>query len=145
MRARELYDEDFFEWTRCNAALLRAGRLEEVDIAHVAEEIEDMGKRDQRELGSRLRVLLIHLLKWRAQPGRRSASWRATIRTQRAEIRKLIEQAPSLRRALASELAEIHDLAGEKAAAETGLSEDQFPKTCPFSLDEILDEQFLPE
>ena len=67
-----LYDEDFFEWTRRNAELLRAGRLEQADIAHIAEEIEDMGKRDLRGLNSRVQVLLIHLLKWQLQPEKRS-------------------------------------------------------------------------
>jgi hypothetical protein len=47
-----LYDEDFFEWTRRNAELLRAGQLQQADIEHIAEEIEDMGKRDRRELNS---------------------------------------------------------------------------------------------
>jgi hypothetical protein len=63
MNVKDLYDKDFFEWTRCNAALLRARRFEEADIEHLAEEVEDMGKRDRRELTSRLEVLLTHLLK----------------------------------------------------------------------------------
>ena len=63
-----LYDQDFFEWTRHHARLLREGRVAEADLAHLAEEIEDVGKRDQRELRSRLEVLLVHLLKWTAQP-----------------------------------------------------------------------------
>ena len=87
--AKDLYDRDFVEWTVRNAELLRAGRLEEADIEHIAEEIEDMGKRQRHELRSRLRILLIHLLKWQAQPERRGPSWIATIGAQRAEIPKL--------------------------------------------------------
>lgn len=49
MTAKELYERDFFEWTRCNAALLRAGRFEQADVTHIAEEIEDMGKREDRK------------------------------------------------------------------------------------------------
>ena len=62
-----LYDEDFFEWTSRNAALLRAGRFDRADIEHIAEEIEDMGKRDLKELNSRVQVLVAHLLKWQLQ------------------------------------------------------------------------------
>ena len=79
-----LYDEDFAVWTAETARLLRAGRFDEVDIEHVAEEIEDMGKRDKRELHSRLTVLILHLLKWKWQPEKKSASWGSTIVTQRA-------------------------------------------------------------
>ena len=68
MRTADLYDRDFAEWTRHNAELLRAGRASEADLEHIAEEIEDMGNRDRRELRSRLRVLLAHLLKWKFQP-----------------------------------------------------------------------------
>ena len=48
MTAMQLYDRDFFEWTQCNAALLRAGRFDQADIEHIAKEIEDLGKRERR-------------------------------------------------------------------------------------------------
>jgi hypothetical protein len=75
MAAPQLYDRDFFEWTQCNAALLRAGQFDQADIQHIAEELEDMGKSERRRLESRLEVLLQHLLKWQIQPNRRSTSW----------------------------------------------------------------------
>jgi hypothetical protein len=83
--AAPLYDRDFFEWTARNAQLLREGRFAEVDAGHLAEEIEDVGKRDRREVRNRLKVLLVHLLKWTAQPGLRYAesgtsSWLDAIR-----------------------------------------------------------------
>ena len=89
---KDLYDQDFFEWKVRNAELLRAGRFEEIDVEHIAGEIEDMGKGEQRELESRLVVLLAHLLKWRAQPERRRSSWRPTTNTQRREIRRMAPQ-----------------------------------------------------
>src|SRR5262249_61688818 len=91
------YDQDFHAWTQRTAALLRAGRFEETDIEHVAEEIEDMGRRDARELNSRMRVLVTHLLKWQFQPGQRSPAWLATLSAGRQEVRSLLEQRPSLR------------------------------------------------
>src|ERR1700693_2206970 len=90
-----LYDGDFFEWTQHSAVLLRAGRCEQADIEHIAEEIEDMGKRDLRELNSRIRVLLIHLLKWQLQPQKKSRSWKDTIVSQRIEIADDLKQSPS--------------------------------------------------
>lgn len=143
--ARDLYDLDFFEWTVRNAELLRAGRFDEADIERVAEELQDMGKREQRELASRLEVLLGHLLKWHVQRGRRSASWKATITVQRSRIKRLVKEMPSLRRALAEELRAIYEDAVLTAVAETRLAESSFPKTCPFTLDQILDTTFFPE
>ena len=77
------YEADFYAWANEQAALLRAGKLSEADIANIAEEIESIGKTEKRELINRLAVLLLHMLKWRFQPGRRGASLEVTIRNQR--------------------------------------------------------------
>jgi hypothetical protein len=97
-----LYDSDFHEWASHTAEMLRAGTLEATELGHIAEEIESMGIGQRRELLRGVRVLLIHLLKWRLQTGLRSASWRATINAQRREIADLLDQMPSLRPVLAS-------------------------------------------
>ena len=142
--AADLYDSDFLEWTQHTAELMRKRRFAELDIEHAAEEIEDMGKRDVRELCSRMEVVIAHLLKWKHQPARRSKSWRATVRAQRANILKLLRQSPSLRQRLLAEMREIYQVSMKLAADETGLKRDRFPAACPFSIDEILDEDFLP-
>ena len=144
MKSAELYDRDFYEWTVRNAELLRTGRAREADLQHIAEEIEDMGKRERRELLSRLSTLMAHLLKWQAQPDRRGNSWSATIRLQRKEIGELLSQMPSLRRYLVQNLAKAYDYGVVTAMAETGLPAEAFPSTCPFAFDVLLDEQFLP-
>lgn len=138
------YEEDFHAWTRRTAELLRAGRFDEADIEHVAEEIEDMGRRDMRELNSRVRILLLHLLKWQCQPERRAPSWLGTISAQRQEIEDLLQQSPSLRPRLESGLARNYERALARAAAETGLTVDRFPAACPYSIDRMLAEDFLP-
>ena len=140
----EGYEQDFYAWTRRTAELLRAGRFDEADIEHVAEEIEDMGRRDVRELNSRMRVLLTHLLKWQVQPDRRSASWGGTISAQRQEIDSVLEQSPSLRPGLASDLADNSVRAVRHAAAETGLGSERFPEASPYAVEQVLDEDFLP-
>jgi hypothetical protein len=139
-----LYDEDFFEWTRRSAELLRAGQLEQADIEHIAEEIEDMGKRDLRELNSRVQVLLIHLLKWQFQAEKRSQSWESTIASQRIEIEGVIEQSPSLRDKLHTEGPHNYAKAVRRAVAQTGLPPGHFPAECPFTVEQILDPEFLP-
>jgi len=89
-------------------------------------------------------VLTRHLLKWQFQPAARSGSWRGSIRTQRGRILRLLKQSPSLRQHVASEAAEGYARAAATAADETGLPLDQFPSTCPYSTEELLDEAFFP-
>jgi hypothetical protein len=90
------YEADVVAWANEQASLLRAGRFELLDRDHIAEEIEDVGKSEQRELASRMSVLLAHLLQWRYQPERRGASWEKTILAQRKEIAYGLSDAPSI-------------------------------------------------
>ncbi len=142
--AAKLYDEDFALWTAETARLLREGRFQEIDVEHVAEEIEDMGKRDHREMLSRLTLILQHLLKWEYQPGKRSKSWRSTMAVQRRELAKLFRQSPSVRRNVGAAVAEVYRDAVEDAAREADLPEEAFPRECPFAPEQILDRDFLP-
>jgi hypothetical protein len=139
------YDEDFFAWTQEQARLLRLGSFSQIDIENVAEELESMGRSDKREIDSRLEILLMDLLKWQLQVRARSPSWTATIREQRRRIQKLLRESPSLRPAVGSMIPEAYVEGREKAAEETGLAEEVFPAECPFSEDQVLSEDFLPE
>jgi len=138
------YDEDFFLWTEHQAALIRARRFDSVDWENVAEEIESLGSGDLRQLGNRLDVLITHLLKWQFQPDARSGSWRGSIRTQRGRILRLLKQSPSLRQHVASEAQDGYARAVATAADETGLPSAQFPPSCPYTAQELLDEDFFP-
>jgi hypothetical protein len=140
----KLYDADFVRWTEEQAATLRARRFAGLDLENLAEEIESLGKRDRRRLRSRLTVLLMHLLKWAYQPEQRSGSGDSTIRTQRSEVRQLLEDSPTLRREIPAIIAERYELARRNAAAETDLPSAQFPTGCPFAVAEILAEEWLP-
>lgn len=91
------YYQDIIKWAQEQAALLRAGQFSKVDIEHVAEEIEDVGKSEQRELENRMAILLAHLLKWQYQPDRRSSSWQRTIREQRKGVTRRLAKTPSLK------------------------------------------------
>jgi len=140
-----LYDEDFVGWATGTARLLREGRFEEIEVERLAEEVEDMARRDRRELRSRLTVLIFHLLKWKQQPRKRSGSWEATILAQRAELEGLLEESPSLRSMLEELVGRVYAKAVRQAAAETRLAVGSFPRKCPFSVAQILDEDFLPQ
>ena len=140
-----LYERDVVAWASEQAALLRAGRLSDLDIEHIAEEIEAVGKSEKRELASRMAVLMAHLLKWQHQPGRRGSSWARTIRVQRKSIAAAVQQTPSLQASLGNVLwiEGAWDDAVTKAIDETGL--DCFPETCPWTIEQVLSSEFLPE
>lgn len=104
-----------------------------------------MGKRDRREVDSRVTVLLTHLLKWQKQPEHRSRSWKSTILTQRDELESILRDSPSLRRRVGSELGRTYGVALQKAAEETGVFPELFPAECPWTPERILDHDFLPD
>ena len=140
-----LYDTDFYGWTKQQTELLRSGKLAESDITNIAEEIEDMGKNLKRELESRLKVLFIHLLKWQYQPGYRENIWRYSIEEQRAELADHIADNPSLKHKLPEAMLRGYRYAINGAAKETGLAKDTLPKSCPWSFEQAMDNDFFPE
>lgn len=139
------YEQDFYAWTQQQAQRLRAGQLIDVDFEHLAEEIETLGASERRELESRLKVLLQHLLKWHYQPDQRSSSWSGTIDEQRDQLDSLLRQSPSLRRLVGEYLAFAYPKARRAAVRETGLNHALFPDVCPYAENDILDEDFWPE
>jgi hypothetical protein len=139
------YDEDHHAWLLEQIALLESGRYGEIDIPHLVEELQAVASSHRHAIESRLGVLLLHLLKWRWQPERRSGSWESSIIEQRSRIARRVEESPSLRSHPAEILEEEYRVARRRAAAETGLSLSAFPERCPFTIDEVLDPDFLPE
>jgi hypothetical protein len=138
-------EDDYARWAAEQAALLRTGRVDSLDLHNLAEEIDGLGNSDRYEIDSRMEVLLHHLLKWRYQPGRRSNSWKASIREQRIRIGRVIEKSPSLRDYPAKHLAGSYVIGRDAAITETSLPEAIFPEACPFTIEQILDADFLPD
>ena len=141
---RSAYDHDNYSWLSEQIVCLRDRRFSALDLPHLIDEIEDLARAEKREIESRLGILLIHLLKWSYQPQNRSGSWRATMIEQRARILKRLQESPSLRSYPADVLNEEYRLAVSEAAAETGLDVKTFPANCPYSIDQVLDPDFLP-
>jgi Domain of unknown function DUF29 len=137
------YDEDFYAWTHEQAHLLRAGLWNVVDVEHLAEEIEDVGREQRHAVESHLTNLLMHLLKWRYQPTHRSRSWRVSIRNARIEIRK--RWTGSLAAEVERNFGSIYADARQLAIDETGLPPETFPGGTPWGLRQIFDSEFLPE
>jgi len=138
------YDEDFVLWTRHQAELMRAGWIDLVDWENVAGETESLGKGERRELASRLKVLMAHLLKRQFQPAQRFASWRGTIRDQRDQMADLLVDSPSLRGDVAAISKRKYRNAVTTAAEETSLPARAFPADCPYATDQLLDDDFFP-
>jgi Domain of unknown function DUF29 len=138
------YDRDFYAWTLTQAEALRVKDWQALDMEHLAEEIEALGKSDRRALQSHLRILLLHLLKIAHQRQRR-LSWLRSIRNGREAIELVLGDSPSLRRELPDCLAWAYPKARRGAAEETGLPLATFPERCPWNLDQLQDDDFLPE
>jgi len=146
--AGNIYERDFYAWTQQQAALLREGRFSDLDIKNLIEEIESLGRSEKRELESRLKVLLMHFLKWQFQADQRERherSWLATIRNQRTELRKLICDNPSFKGHLETAFIEAYQDARYEAEAETGLPISAFPESSPYRIEQILDPLWMPK
>jgi len=141
---QSLYDQDFYAWTLDTADKLRSHDLSAIDVEHLMEEIEDMSARQRQALRSRLAVLIMHLLKWRYQPELRSPSWKKTIKTQRLDISYLFDDSPSLKHYVDSLLLKAYEKAKVMASKETGKAEAHFPIELPYTLEQILDNEFYP-
>ena len=142
---QSLYERDFYLWLEQQARLLRAGRLDELDLANLLEEIESMGRKDKKAIKSNLVVVLLHLLKHEFQPQRRSRSWLDSILQHRQRLRDDLEESPSLRGHLEAVFLHAYADARARAITQTGLPERAFPQTSPYSLEQALDPKFLPD
>jgi len=134
-----LYERDFVAWAEDQAALLRNGRFDLLDLDNLIEELDGMGRSDRRQLYTRLEVLLTHFLKRDFQPERHTRSRDITIGEQRRRLLRLIRESPSLTLGLADLIAEAYQGARDQAALETGLPINTFPEANPYSAAEIFD------
>lgn len=136
------YDTDFYAWAMEQAKRIREGAFETLDRENVAEEIESLGREQFSKLRSAYRVLLMHMLKWDHQPGKRTRSWSTTIVNQRLELEDVFADSPSLKNRIDEALAKAYRRARIEAAQETELPLSTFPETNPYSLDEIMERAF---
>jgi Domain of unknown function DUF29 len=137
------YDDDLYQWTIEQAYALRRRAINELDFDNLAEEIESVGRSERREIRSRLEILLIHLLKWRYQPEKQSASWRASVSEPRRRIEGVLADNPSLRSFPAEALAGAYRLAILDEAIRR-LELIHLPEACPWAIEDVLRDDFWP-
>ena len=140
-----LYEQDYVLWLDQAVDLLRSQNFAEIDIENLIEELAEMGGSQKQAIESNLEVLLMHLLKYKYQPEKRSNSWRYTITEHHLRLHKAFKHSPRLKRYFLQEFAECYLNARNLASAETGLAIATFPMESPFTPEQTLDEDFLPE
>lgn len=141
----KLYDRDYYLWIETTLELLRQGKLSEVDLPNLIEEIEDMGISQKDAVYSNLKVVLMHLLKYKDRSQKRSNSWRSSIREHRQRLKKAFRNSPSLKKYYLEIFDECYADARDLAADETSLPLQTFSLTCPFTTDEALNPDYLPD
>ena len=139
---RARYEDDYYAWVVQQTELLRARRFDELDVENIAEEFGDLAKSEFAKVRSSLRVLIMHMLKWDQQPEHRTPSWIFSVREQRRRFQRLLEESPGLKPRLEEARKQAYEDARDWAADETHLTSDEFPKTCPYSWNDILDRPF---
>ncbi len=139
-RARPIssYDEDFYQWTTSQAAILRKGDFKQLDIDHLIEEIESLGRSEKRAIKNHLANLLLHLLKIQYQPGRRTKSCDLSVKNSQHEVQLLLKENPSLKPYMPHILKEAYFTGRLEAISQTGLDDSLFPEDCPWTVKELL-------
>ena len=135
---RRRYADDRYGWIEDQIALLKAGRLSEIDATNIAEELSDVGNEQYDKLESAIRVVLLHLLKWDHQPGHRSRSWVLSIREHRRRIDRILRKNPSLKPSIEEAMGEAYEDALDDAMRETDLPKTAFPALCAYDWETIL-------
>lgn len=145
INTKTLYEQDFNLWLEETANLLKNRQLSLVDYENLIEEIESMGRSDKTALESNLEQILMHLIKWKYQPNKRTNSWRYSIAEHRSRLRKAFKKSPSLKRYFNEVLEDCYQEARFFASEETGLDLQNFPVDLPFTKEQVLDSNYLPE
>jgi hypothetical protein len=142
---KTLYEQDFNLWLEETVNLLKTRQLSLIDYENLIEEIESMARKDKRALESNLEQILMYLLKWQYQKNKRSNSWRYSIIEHRNRLKKDFRDSPSLKPYFDDVLEDCYQTAREFASEQTGLDIKIFPIDIPFTKEQILSSDYLPE
>ena len=142
--SQTLYEQDYYQWLTATANKLRQGKLAEIDVVNLIEEIEDMGRSERKAVRSNLRILLMHLLKYKYQPEKRTNNWLFTIVEHRKRLQQSFQDSPSLRPYFLEVFEESYQDAIDLSTAETSLPRNTFPNKSPFTPQNTLNSDYLP-
>jgi hypothetical protein len=140
-----LYERDFCLWVEEQARLLKEGRLQQLDLVNLIDEIEDLGIHEKKTVQSNLVVVLKHLLKYQYQPRRRSRSRLSSIAEHRRRLRNDLATSPSLRPYAREHFEGCYQDGRRQALIDTGLAPAALPSAPPYTLEQALDPDFLPD
>lgn len=138
------YDDDLAQWMDAQIQLLLDRRFSELDVENLVAELDGLKKQYEHELDSRLTVLIMHLLKCQFQKDYPQNKWQSTLIEQRYRISRLLKDSPSTRAKVPQFAVECYLIARRRAAKETGLDEETFPLRLPYSVAELMDQDFMP-
>jgi hypothetical protein len=149
MLGSELYEHDYYAWIQRQTKAMRERRVDEIDWANVAEEIEDLGKSEKRSIESRLARILEHFLKLNYAPARMrnldGRGWELSIREARRQIRRRLSESPSLRRKTREMVPHAYESGRNATLIALDLPDSALPETSPWTLEQVLDDSFLPD
>jgi hypothetical protein len=131
-------EEDFVGWADDTAKAIEEGRFDEIDRTALADEVASLSRSAKRELTSALRLLLVHMLKAQYQPEKHTRSWDDTMRRERRNAKKFLAESPSLKSSLNEIFADAYEDAIYQAESETLLALSTFPKSCQWTIEEVL-------
>jgi hypothetical protein len=137
-----LYTEDEIAWLEIMADLVRRRQFGQLDYKNLSEYLTDMALSEKREVLSRLAVLIAHRLNWKFQPRKRSRGWALTILEQQEMLEFDFDESRLLRNYAEENLARVYAKAVRRATRETGLDKSKFPDECPYTLDDLLSEEW---
>jgi hypothetical protein len=145
--AGDLYQQDFPLWAERQAALLRARRFDELDLDNLIEEVEDLSRRERDMVESHVETVLEHLLKLElSSADRPRRGWLVTVDKQRSKLARKLTM--TLRNHLQAEVPALYAGLRRPMARQlgrAGVPPDALPTACPYTLDQILDPDWLPE
>lgn len=138
-----LYETDEPFWRERQIQLLQEGRESEVDYTALLQMLLEMSGSEERTVKGLSRILIMHLLKLKYQPNKMTRSWFSSVRSHRRDLLDVIKsRSKTLYNYFVEKLPDIYESARDMAIDETGLSESDIPKECPFSVEEILNPSF---
>jgi hypothetical protein len=143
---KELYESDYLHWLSASTAQIRRRELDQLDYENLLEELEDLGREQRRKVDSYLRQLLIHLLLYAYRESEKeycAKGWQAEIDNFRFEL-ELLLKSKTLSNYFVQEIDLIYPKSRKQAIKKTELPGEIFPDRCPFTVDEILNYDYLP-
>lgn len=141
---KTLYEQDEHLWLTETIQLLKENRLEELDIENLIEELESLSKRDKNRVESFLRQIIVHLLLlqyWTTEYEYNYRHWQGEIATFRIQLNSSLTT--NLKKHLLDSIEDIYQESVFIVNQKTGLSLAIFPSTCPYSLEKLLDKNWL--